>query len=86
MRNMDSPFNKEGFTEHIVEVNIYYQRYRERMKIDVIKRQKQSIILGILWLTCHNPEIDWKIEKVKITRYLEEYKKQQRSIQRKCYD
>ena len=40
MRNMDSPFNKEGFTEHIVEVNIYYQRYRERMKIDVIKRQK----------------------------------------------
>jgi len=41
-----------------VEVNIYYQRHRERMEIDIIKGQKWSVILGILWLACHNPEID----------------------------
>jgi len=34
IRNMDSSFNKERSIEHIVEVNIYYQGYRERMKID----------------------------------------------------
>ena len=25
IRNVDSPFNKEGLIEHTVEVNIYYQ-------------------------------------------------------------
>ena len=34
IRNMDSSFNKERSIEYIVEVNIYYQGYRERMKID----------------------------------------------------
>jgi len=29
VRNVDGSFNKEGPIEHIVEVNIYYQRYRE---------------------------------------------------------
>ena len=37
IRNMDSSFNKERSIEHIVEVNIYYQEYRERMEIDVIR-------------------------------------------------
>ena len=29
MRNVDSFFNKEGPIEHIVEVNIYYQRQKK---------------------------------------------------------
>jgi len=36
VRNVDSSFNKEEPIEHIVEVNIYYQRYREKTVIDVI--------------------------------------------------
>ena len=36
VRNMDGLLNKEGPIEHTVEVNIYYQEYRERMEIDVI--------------------------------------------------
>ena len=31
VRNVDGFFNKEGPIKHIVEVNIYYQKYRERM-------------------------------------------------------
>ena len=38
------------------------------MSIDVIGGQKWSVILGISWLECHNPEIDWKTGKIKITR------------------
>ena len=38
VRNMDGLLNKEGPIEHTVEVNIYYQEYRERMEIDVIGR------------------------------------------------
>ena len=44
MRNVDGMFNKKEPIEHMVEVNIYYQRYRERMEIDVIRGQKWSII------------------------------------------
>ena len=40
VRNIDSSFNKEGPIKHTVEVNIYYQEYRERMEIDVIGGQK----------------------------------------------
>jgi len=38
MRNMDRTFNKKELIENPVEVNIYYQEYRERMEIDVIGR------------------------------------------------
>ena len=40
VRNMDRSLSKEGPIEYIVEVNIYYQRHRKRMEIDVIGGQK----------------------------------------------
>jgi len=40
VRNMDGTLNEEEPIEHIVEVNIYYQRHRERTEIDVIGGQK----------------------------------------------
>jgi len=58
VRNVDSSFNKEEPIEHIVEVNIYYQRHREKTKIDVIGEQKWNIILGMPWLAHHNLEIN----------------------------
>jgi len=60
VRNVDGSFNKEGPIENTVEVNIYYKGHVERTEIDVIGGQKWSVILGIPWLACHNPEIDWK--------------------------
>jgi len=55
MRNMDGTFNKEEPIENIVEVNIYYQGYRERTEINVIEEQKRNMILEMLWLVCYNP-------------------------------
>ena len=60
MRNVDGSFNKEEPIEYMVEVNIYYQGHRERMEINIIEEQKWSVILGLPWLTCHNPEIYWR--------------------------
>ena len=40
IRNVDRMMNKEGPIKNTVEINIYYQRYRERMEIDVIEGQK----------------------------------------------
>ena len=75
MRNVDGSFNREGLIENTVEVNIYYKGHMERMEIDVIRGQKWSVILGIPWLAYHNPEIDWRTKKVKMTRCPEECRK-----------
>ena len=72
VRNVNGILNKEGPIEHTVEVNIYYQGHRERMEIDVIGGQKWNVILEMLWLVCHNPEIDWRTGEVKMMRCLEE--------------
>jgi len=83
VRNVDESLNKEGLIENTVEVNIYYQGHRERMEIDVIGGQKWMVIFGMPWLACHNPEIDWRTGKVKMTRCLKECGKQWRPVQGK---
>ena len=83
MRNVDRLLNKEEPIEYMVEVNIYYQGHRERMEIDVIRGQKWMVILGMPWLACYNPEIDWRTEEVKMTRSPEECGKQWRLVQGK---
>ena len=83
IRNMNRLLNKEESIEYMVEVNIYYQGYRERTEIDVIKDQKWMVILGMLWLAHHNPEIDWRTGEVKMTRCPEKCRKQWRLVQGK---
>jgi len=83
MRNVDGSLNKEGPIENTVEVNIYYQGHRERTEINIIGGQKWTVILGMLWLAHHNPEIDWRMGEVKMMRCLEECGKQWRPVQEK---
>jgi len=83
VRNVDRSLNKEGPIENMVEVNIYYQGHRERTEIDMIGGQKWTVILGMPWLICHNPKIDWRTGEVKVMRCLEECGKQWRPVQRK---
>ena len=83
VRNVDGSFNKERLIENTVEVNIYYQRHRERTEIDVIGGQKWTVILEMPWLAHHNPKIDWRTGEVKMMRCLEECGKQCRPVQGK---
>ena len=39
------------------------------MNFNVIKLGKYKVVLGILWLSRHNSEIDWKNSKIQFTRY-----------------
>jgi len=83
MRNVNGLLNKEKPIENMVEVNIYYQGHRERTEIDVVSGQKWTVILGMPWLAYHNPEIDWRIGEVKMTRCPEKCGKQWRPVQGK---
>jgi len=68
VRNVDGMLNYVGPIVDTVEVEIFFKGHKERMLIDVIGGQKWSVILGMPWLGCHNPEIDWKTGEVKMTR------------------
>ena len=58
VRNVNGTLNYARSIVDIVEVEIFFKEHKERMSIDVIGGQKWSVILGILWLAYHNPEID----------------------------
>ena len=83
VRNVDGSFNGERPIENTVEVNVYYKGHVERTEIDVIGGQKWGVILGMPWLECHNPEMDWKMGEVKMMRCPEECGKQWRPVQGK---
>ena len=83
VRNVNRLFNREGLIENTVEVNVYYKGHVERTEIDVIGGQKWEVILGMPWLACHNPEIDWKTGEIKMTRCPEECGRQWRPVQGK---
>ena len=58
VRNMDRMNNSRGAIIHQVEVNVYYKGHVERMEMDICNLGRTDIILGILWLQVHNPEIN----------------------------
>ena len=51
-----------------MEINIYYKGYIERMRMDVCDLGKTEVILEMLWLQTHNPEINWETGEVKMMR------------------
>ena len=58
-----------------MKVNVYYKNHVERIRMDMCDLERTEVILGILWLQVHNPEINWEIKEVKMTRYLPLYRR-----------
>ena len=58
VRNVDGTSNSRGAITYQVEYNIYYKGHMERMRIDICNLGKTEVILGMLWLVAHNPEIN----------------------------
>jgi len=67
VRNVDGTVNAGGAIMYQIECNMFFKGHVERMRMDVCNLGKMKVILGILWLAAHNPEIDWEKEKVKMT-------------------
>ena len=47
---------------------MYYKGHVERMRMVMCNLGKTEVILGMLWLQTHNPEINGETREVKITR------------------
>jgi len=67
VRNMDGTVNAGRAITHQVECNMFFKGHIERARMDVCNLGKMELILGILWLAAHNPEIDWEKGEVKMT-------------------
>ena len=65
VRNVDGTNNSGGAITHQVEYNVFYKGHMERMRMDVCDLGKTEVILGMPWLTAHNPEINWKLGKLR---------------------
>jgi len=70
VRNVDGMNNSREAITHQMEVNVYYKNYIKRMRMNICDLGRMNMILGMLWLQAHNPEINWEIGEVKITRCL----------------
>ena len=70
VRNIDGTGNSSGVITHEVEVNMFYKGHVERVQMDVCELGKTDVILGMLWLAAHIPEIDWEKGEVRMMRCL----------------
>jgi len=70
VKNVDGTYNSREAIIYEVEVNMYYKSHVERMRMDVCNLGRTEVILGMPWLAVHNPEINWEMGEVKMTRCL----------------
>ena len=68
VKNVNRTENSRGNITHQVEVNVFYKNHVKRIRMDVCNLGKTEVILGMPWLQVHNPEINWEMGEVKITR------------------
>ena len=60
VKNVDGTVNVGGAITYQVECNMFFKGHVERVRMDMCNLGKTEVILGMLWLVAHNPEIDWE--------------------------
>ena len=63
---------------------MFFKGHVERVRIDVCNLGKTEVILGMLWLAAHNPEIEWEKGEVKITWCPPMYRKGKKQVEEKA--
>src|SRR5258708_35477703 len=65
VHNVDGTPNENGSITEEVEVILRYGQHMEKVHLAVTNLRQQTIIIGHLWLTHHNPEVGWAHQSVK---------------------
>src|SRR5258707_439771 len=68
VHNVDGTPNKNGSIMEEVEVILRYGQHMEKAHLAVANLGWQTVIIGHLWLTHHNPEVDWACQSVTMSR------------------
>jgi len=68
VRNVDGTINTAGAISEVAELILQYNGHSERALFSITSLGSQNLILGHTWLEEHNPEVDWKTGKAKMSR------------------
>ncbi len=68
VHNVDGTPNENGSITEEVEVILWYGQHTEKACLAVANLRWQTIIIGHLWLTHHNLEVDWACQSVTMSR------------------
>jgi hypothetical protein len=66
--NIDETPNKMGSITHKAQLELEIKGHIEIIEADVADIGNEQLILGIMWLKKHNPEIDWEKKTLDFTR------------------
>jgi hypothetical protein len=66
MFNIDGTLNKDGSIGETVSVQVEGPRHVENLQCFVTELGDDNMILGLLWLEKHNPDVDWNMGKILI--------------------
>lgn len=67
-RNADGTENNRGKITHYVELQMGIGRHQEKQRFLVTGLGKARVFIGYDWLLKHNPEIDWRSQKITFSR------------------
>ena len=65
--NVDGTRNTTRSITHCAEIIIQFQEHHKKVTAEMTDLGKNQMILGYMWLSRHNPEIDWTTGMVKMT-------------------
>jgi hypothetical protein len=65
--NVDGTPNEAGAITDVISMILKYGDHTERTTFAVTSLGRQDMILGLLWLRQHNPEVDWQTRQVAMT-------------------
>jgi len=68
--NADGRKNKE--VTKVVPLEIKINRHKETLKVAVMNLDRMDMFLGHDWLVKHNPEVNWKNDTIRFTRFPEQ--------------
>ena len=71
--NVNGTLNQGGSITEEIMLMMSHRGHKEKAIFEVCNLGKATLIVGHPWLRKHNPEIDWKTGKVKLTRCPSEY-------------
>src|SRR5215470_18004574 len=67
VRNVDGTLNAVGAIQEVVDLILRYKGHAERAIFSVSQLGSQKVILGHTWIRLHNPEIDWRMQEVRMS-------------------
>src|SRR5258705_12276248 len=68
VHNVNGTPNKNGSITEEVEVILWYGQHTEKVHLTVANLSQQTVIIGHLWLTHHNLEVEWAGKGVSISQ------------------